>query len=119
MLLQASQGLCCAQIAASSLGKTKINVDAAVSKNSGTSSVAAVARDSTSLFMGAFLVVLTDISDSETLEVLTCRKGLALGKDLLLHNLVLESDCANVVRSIKDEAMGPYGQIVREIKTTV
>ena len=119
MLLQASQGLCCAQIAASSLGKTKINVDAAVSKNSGTSSVAAVARDSTSLFMGAFLVVLTDISDSETLEILACREGSVLRKDLLLHNLVLASDCANVVRSIKDEAMGPYGQIVREIKTTV
>ena len=64
-------------------------------------------------------MVLTDISDSETLEILACREGLVLRKDLLLHNLVLASDCANVVRSIKDEAMGPYGQIVREIKTTV
>ena len=64
-------------------------------------------------------MVLTDISDSETLEILACREGLVLRKDLLLHNLVLASDCANVVQSIKDEAMGPYGQIVREIKTTV
>ena len=92
MLLQASQGLCCAQVAASSLGKTKINVDAAVSKNSGISSVATVTRDSTGLLMGDSSVVLADISDPETLEVLACRKGSALGKDLLLHNLVLESD---------------------------
>ena len=57
------------------LGKTKINVDTVVSKNSGISSLATVTRDSTGLLMGASLVVLADISDPETLEVLACRKG--------------------------------------------
>jgi hypothetical protein len=42
-----------------------------------------------------------------------------LTKDLLLRRLVIASDCANVVRSIKGEAMGLYGQIVQEIKAVV
>ena len=71
-----------------------------VSKNSSIGSVAAVARNSTGMFLLASSVVLANISDPEALEVLACREGLALGKDLLLHNLALASDCANVVRSI-------------------
>ena len=36
-------------------------------------------------------MVLTDISDSETLEILACREGLVLRKDLLLHNLAIRT----------------------------
>lgn len=56
--------------------------------------------------------------DPETLEALTCREGLALAKDLLIGCLVLASNCSNVVRSIKGEAMRSYGRIVQEIKVT-
>jgi hypothetical protein len=70
-------------------GLMKINVDAAMAKNSGVVSMAAVARDSAGLFMGASAVVSRDITDPETLEVLACREGLALASDLLLQRLVV------------------------------
>jgi len=97
----------------------KINVDAATSKNSASGSIAAVARDSSGVFLGASSVTVSGLSDPETLEVLACREGLALASDLLLQKVRLTSDCANAVRSIKGEAFGPYGHIVREITTTV
>ena len=97
----------------------KINVDAATSKNSASGSIAAVARDSSGVFLGASSVTVSGLSDPETPEVLACREGLALASDLLLQKVRLASDCANAVRSIKGEAFGPYGHIVREITTSV
>ena len=40
-------------------GAMKLNVDAAVSKNAGRASAAAVARDANGLFLGASAVVVT------------------------------------------------------------
>jgi hypothetical protein len=77
--------------------------------------MAAVARDSAGLFLGASVLVSGDVTDPETLEVLACRQGLALASDLLLQRLVFASDCANVVKNVKRAAMGHYGQIVQEI----
>ena len=54
-------------------GIMKINVDAALAKNTSQASVAAVARDATGIFLGASVVVL---------EVLACREDLALASDL-------------------------------------
>ena len=75
----------------------KINVDAAVSKNSRIASVAAVARDEAGLFLEASAVVSQGITDPETMEVLAFREGLALAHDLVLHRVRLASDCANAV----------------------
>ena len=66
-------------------GLTKINVDAATSKNSSLAAVAAVARDSPGLFLGASAVTFSGILDPETLEAMACREGLALASDLLLQ----------------------------------
>ena len=97
-------------------GVAKINVDAAVSKNSRIASVAAVARDEAGLFLEALAVVSQGITDPETMEVLTFREGLALAHDLVLHRVRLASDCANAVRSIEQTTRGVYGQIIKEIK---
>lgn len=75
--------------------------------------IAAVARDDAGRFLGASALVMTGITKPETLEALACREGLSLASDLLLHRVRLASDCANVVRSIHDEALGPYGHVVR------
>lgn len=99
-------------------GLAKINVDAATSKNSSSASVAAVARDSTGLFLGASTVTFSGISDPETLEAMACREGLALASDLLLQRIMVASDCINAIRSIQEESMGQYGQITKEIKAT-
>jgi ribonuclease HI len=98
-------------------GMSKINVDAALSKNSSMASVAAVARDEGGVFLGASTLVVEGVCDPETMEAAACREGLALAQDLYLRRVRLASDCANVVRAIREgEVHGVYGQIVREIK---
>jgi hypothetical protein len=64
-------------------GFLKVNVDAAISKNSNVAAMTAVARDEARVFMGASALVVNDISDPETAEVMACREGLALAIDLL------------------------------------
>ncbi|OEL30990.1 hypothetical protein BAE44_0007990 [Dichanthelium oligosanthes] len=56
------------------------------------------------------------VSDSETMEALVCREGLALASDLLLCKARVASDCVNIVRSIQGKAMGSHGHIIQEIK---
>ena len=93
-------------------GFTEINVDVALSKNSNITVVAAIARDSAGVFLGASVVVLEGITDAEIAKALAYREGLALAKDIHVQKLRLASDCANVIRNIKGGSMGTYSQIV-------
>jgi hypothetical protein len=61
-------------------------------------------------------VVLEGITDVETDEAIACREGLALASDLTLQSIWLASDNANVIRSLEETGMGPYGQVVKEVK---
>ena len=61
-------------------------------------------------------MVLEGITEPETAEVIACREGLALASDLMLTSFRLASDCANAIRSMAGTGMGPYGQVVKEIK---
>ncbi|KAJ1296190.1 hypothetical protein BS78_01G280500 [Paspalum vaginatum] len=96
--------------ASSPFGFAKINVDAAMSKN---------AKDSDGLFLGASALVMTGVTDAEIMEAMACREGQALAQDLALQKVRLASDCSNVIKSLGGAGMGCYGQIVREIKSTV
>jgi hypothetical protein len=96
-------------------GVAKINVDATVSKNSDHGSAAAVARDESGRFPGVSALVIEGITELELLEALACREGMSLAKDLFLHKIKLASDFANVVRSIFEHELGPYGHVVWEI----
>jgi hypothetical protein len=93
-------------------GCAKIKVDAATSKNLDLASVAAIARDESGNFIGAFPVVIHGITDPETLEALACREGLMLTSDTLLSSVRIASDCANAARSIHGAVMGSYGHII-------
>jgi ribonuclease HI len=95
---------------------SRLNVDAALSKNSRMASVAAVARDGAGVFLGALAVVMMGTFDPETMEVLALREGLALANDLSLSQVRMASDCANAVRSMAGSTSSVYGQIVKEIK---
>ena len=97
-------------------GMMKINVDAALSKNSSMAVVAAVARDEAGIFQGASALVVTGVSSPEIAEALAGREGLALARDLGMQRITIASDCVNVVRSIQGPGMGLYGHIVQEIK---
>jgi ribonuclease HI len=94
----------------------KINDDATMSKNTGKASYAAVARNPSGQFLGAWSVVVMGMSDPETLEAMAVREGLALASDLALQSFRIAFDNAGVVRSISESAFGQYGQIIKEIK---
>ncbi|KAK1666385.1 hypothetical protein QYE76_054544 [Lolium multiflorum] len=99
-------------------GVMKINVDAAVSKNTGLGAVAAVARNAEGVFCGASTVVLPGKTDAETLEALACREALSLAQDINTRRIRVASDCLNVVRSMNQGTMGVYAHVVREFKET-
>jgi ribonuclease HI len=99
-------------------GVVKINVDAAVGKNTGCGSIAAVARDEVGRFMGASAVVLPGETHTETLEALACREGVALALDIDARRVQVASDCNNVVTSLTLGTMGAYAHIVQESKTS-
>ena len=98
-------------------GMMKVNVDAVISKNLCIATMAAIARDERGSFQGASVLVMEGVSSPETAEAMACREGLALAKDLALQKIRIATDCANVVRSIQGPGMGPYGHIIREIKS--
>lgn len=107
-------------MAATTPGCMKLNVDAAISKNLGRATVAAVARDQAGNFLGASGVVMDGLTDVETDEVIAWREGLALASDLMLRSSRLASDSANVIiRSVGGARMYLYGQFVKEIKASV
>jgi ribonuclease HI len=88
---------------------TKINVDAATSKNSTIAAVAAIVRGDDGGFLGASTEVFNGATDPETLEVMACREGLAVAADLLLQHLCIASDCIIAVQSILGPGKGVYG----------
>jgi len=100
-------------------GVSKINVDAALSKNSSRASAAAVARDEAGNFLGASVVMMLGITEPEIMEALALREGMALAKDLSLRQVRMARDCANAGRSMKGPTMGVYVQIIRELKEEV
>jgi hypothetical protein len=70
-------------------GLVKINVDAATSKNTNRGAIAAVARSSDGVYLGASSVVFDDVTDAESLEALACREAVALSRDLLLRKVMV------------------------------
>ena len=94
----------------------KVNVDAAISKNLRRALVAAIAWEQDGNFLGVSGVVLEGITEPETAEVIACREGLAPASDLMLTSFWLVPDYANAIRSMAWTDMGPYGQVVKEIK---
>ncbi|TVU50666.1 hypothetical protein EJB05_02045 [Eragrostis curvula] len=72
--------------------------------------------DTSGTFLGASTVVLSGITDPETMEAIAYREGMALASDLVLQNFRLASDNSSVIRRIREGmGMGPYRHIVREI----
>jgi hypothetical protein len=97
------------------IGLSKVNVDAAVSKNNHVVAIAVVARDSSGVFLGASSVAMRGVTDPEALEAMACREGLTLAADLLLRRVRVASDCQNGIRSIQGQGRGSYGHIVMEL----
>jgi hypothetical protein len=95
-------------------GFAKVNVDAAISKNSSKALAAAVARDEDGKFLGTSALILEGCADPETTEVVVCREGLALASDLDLQTLRVASDYVTAVRNIHGEGLRGMGQSSRK-----
>ena len=90
-----------------------------MSKNTGRAAAAAIARDGAGNFQGASVLIIQGITDSESMESIACREGLALASDLAVRRFMLSCDNFSVVRNIKGGSMGAYGHIVQEINARV
>lgn len=101
------------------VGVIKINVDGVVARDRRSGVGAAIARDHTGLYRGSSSCYIPHMYDLATLEVMACREGLWLAKDLMLDNIIISSDCASVVRDINNGGGGRYEVIIREIRETI
>jgi ribonuclease HI len=97
-------------------GVIKINVHAAMGKNTRRGSVAAVARDDSGKFVGASAVVLSGQVAAETVEALACREAIALARDINARRVRVASDCSNVIASIEEGTRGVYALITMELR---
>ncbi|KAE8799248.1 putative cysteine-rich receptor-like protein kinase 20 [Hordeum vulgare] len=80
---------------------SKINADAAVSRNQLYGTVAAVCRSHEGLFLDASTIVFEGIHDPPTLDALVVQEALALAEDLNLQEIHVASDCKVVMDDIK------------------
>ncbi|XP_051209209.1 uncharacterized protein [Lolium perenne] len=100
------------------LGCCKINVDGGAAKTRQRGAVGAVCRSQTGEYLGASAVVFDGVTDPCCLEAMACRESPALAADLHIGEVMVASDCAEVVQSLKGPCMGHFGHITREIKET-
>jgi ribonuclease HI len=91
------------------------NVDAAIGKNNGCGSLAAIARSDAGVFMGASAVVFPGKTDAETLEALACREAVFLAFDINTRSIYVASDRQIVIQNLEKGTMGVCSHIVREI----
>jgi ribonuclease HI len=85
------------------VGLSKINVDAALSKNTSKGALAAVARSADGTFLGASVAVVEGFTDPKVLEAMACREGLSLAADLLLARFRVASDCLKCDQAWKEK----------------
>ncbi|XP_071685478.1 uncharacterized protein [Lolium perenne] len=96
-------------------GMVKINVDAAVGKNLKRGSVAAIARSSDGVFLGASALIYPGVTEAETLEALACREACDLARDIYASRVRVASDCKMVVQNLEQGTRGVYSHIITEI----
>jgi hypothetical protein len=73
-------------------GSMKVNVDAALSKNSCTVTMAIVARDEACCFLRASVIMVQRILNAETAKVMVCKEGFCLASDLMLRKVIIATD---------------------------
>jgi hypothetical protein len=100
------------------VGMTKLNVDAATSKQGSRRAVAILCRDEMRQFMGASVLTMTEPLNPPTLEAVACREGLALAQDLGLTRVCVASDCLEMINNLTRPYSGEYNMIASEINLT-
>lgn len=99
-------------------GYAKIHVDAGVMAGRG-GPAGAVCRDRAGNYLGSSALVIDVLLDPATLEAISCREALAPAEDLHLQNIVIASDCKQVISYISKGARGRHGASEINLKATL
>jgi ribonuclease HI len=96
----------------------KINVDGAFRQQEGIGGGGVVIRDHHGSFTAGACCFFTHVADAEGAELLACRKGLLLAKELRANRVILETDNTGVrAKLLKLELdRSVHGSLVEEIK---
>ena len=77
-----------------------------------------VCRDKSGKFLGASALVFEGLIDPASLEAHACSEALALANDLNLQDLLIASDCLEVISNIDQHAIPVYASVLQEIQVT-
>jgi ribonuclease HI len=83
-------------------GGFMINVDAAFDGESGKGATGVIIRDHTGAFVAALQTYLPHVVDAPMAEAYAFRDGLTLAQQIGLQNFTIQTDCAQVVETMKD-----------------
>ena len=90
-------------------------MDGGISRHGHVGAAAVICRDKEGLFLGASPLVFDGLNDAVALEAHACNEALALAMDLQLTDLLIASDCLEVVNSIGTSSATHYSPVLHEI----
>lgn len=99
-------------------GWTKCNTDGAFNPDRGEGATGVVLRDASGQFVGAKAVWYPHGFDALTLEALACRDGVLLARDKGVTNLIVETDCQELVKlwQMSTDQRSVIAPIIRETR---
>jgi ribonuclease HI len=89
-----------------------------MTKTSNKGAVGVVCRDHSGDYMGASDVVFEGVTNPRCLEAMACREALSLVADLHVGDILVASDCMDIVKGLHRENRGIFGHILQEVKET-
>jgi hypothetical protein len=90
----------------------KINADDIVAKVSNKGAVGMVCRSREGHYLGASVLVFDGVTHPGCLEALACREAM----DLQVREVMVASDCLEVIQGIQGKSLGQYSHILQEIQ---
>jgi ribonuclease HI len=99
-------------------GWCKINTDGAFRQAEGNGGGGVVVRDHHGSFRAGACRFFTHVADAEVAELLGCREGLLLARELHVTKVVLETDCIVMASNLRqrDKDRSLHGPLVEEVK---
>ena len=82
-----------------------LNVDASYNQDRGIGSTGAVIRDSSGSFIAAAARFIEHVQDAPMAEAMALREGLLLAQQIGCNRLMIQSDCLEVVETMKQDGI--------------
>ena len=95
-----------------------MNADGAVAKTALLGAAGVVCRSHEDIYLGASVIVFDGVTHPGCLEALACRESLALAADLHVGDVMVATDCLEVVKGLQGGNLGLFSHILREINLT-